>query len=447
MLERRAFLAALAAAPVAVAALPAGARLQAGGGFSPGPGPYGSIEGREPDELGLILPEGFTARLVAVAGQPIADTDLVMRNWLDGGDVLALDDGWIHVRNHELLNGAGGVTAIRFDDEGAVVDARSILEGTTRNCAGGITPWGTWLSAEEYDRGVVWECDPLGERAAVRLDALGTYSHEAAAVDPVRGHVYLTEDQPDGRFYRFTPEGDPEDLTVGLLEAAVVAGDGAVTWQEVPDPAGDPIPTRQQVGASMPFNGGEGIWYDAPTDRFLFTTKGDDRVWIFDPAGERIDVLYDASTLGADAPLTGVDNITVSASGDVYVAEDGGDMELVMLTPEGEVTPFLKMTAPEDQSEVTGPAFSPDGTRLLVASYGGLEPNANANGRLFEISGPFRSAEGGASTTTTLGQVAGESGDGDDDDDTTLLPALAGVTVAAAALGGVAVALRRRTGS
>ncbi len=451
-MHRRRFLSALATAPVAVAALPAAARAQAGSGFRPGPGPYGSIDGREPDANGLVLPEGFESRVVATAGDEIAGTGLVLRNLLDGGETSAVDDGWVHLRNHELNNGAGGVTAIRFDADGAIVSARSILEGTTRNCAGGVTPWGTWLSCEEFPGGRVWECDPTGDRPAEVRDALGTFSHEAVAVDPERGHLYLTEDVPDGRFYRFTPAGEPTDLSAGTLEAAVVAGDGAVTWAEVPDPSGDPTPTRQQAGASMPFNGGEGIWYDRGADRFLFTTKGDNRVWVYDPAGEQLAVLYDAATLGSDAPLTGVDNLTVAPSGDVYVAEDGGNMEVVILSPEGEASPFLRMTAPEDQSEVTGPTFSPDGSRLLVASYGSEDGTNPKAGRLFEITGPFRGLEdaadpgaGGSSTSGPTTTLTFDAGNGAPDDDGTLLPVVAGIGVAAMALGGVVVALRRRT--
>jgi secreted PhoX family phosphatase len=455
-MHRRQFLSGLAAAPVVIAARPASARVQAESGFRPGPGPYGSLEGREPDANGIVLPEGFESRVVAVANEEVAGTGLVLRNLLDGGETLADGDGWIHVRNHEGNNGTGGVTAIRFDAEGEVVSATSILDGTTRNCAGGVTPWGTWLSCEEYAAGRVWECDPTGERPAEVRPLVGSFSHEAACVDPERGHVYLTEDVPDGRFYRFTPAGDPTDLSAGVLEAAVVAGDGAVTWAEVPDPTGDPTPTRLQAGASMPFNGGEGIWYDTGADRFLFTTKGDNRVWVYDPAAEQLAVLYDAAELGSEAPLTGVDNLTVAGSGDVYVAEDGGNMELVILSPEGEVAPFLRMTAPVDQTEVTGPSFSPDGTRLIVASYGREGGDDPLGGRLFEITGPFRDPAGSSGAGSTAGADtggstipldAGTSDGSSEPSEQSVLPIVAGAGVAAMALGGFVVALRRRGSS
>ena len=93
---------------------------------------------------------------------------------------------------------------------------------------------------------MVWECDPAGRLAAQARPALGVFAHEAAAVDPIGGRLYLTEDRPDGRFYRFTPARFP-DLTRGLLEVAVVAPSGRVRWTEVPDPTAQRGPTRTQV--------------------------------------------------------------------------------------------------------------------------------------------------------------------------------------------------------
>ena len=109
------------------------------------------------------------------------------------------------------------------------------------NCAGGPTPWGAWLSCEEIEGGLVWECDPSGRDRAEARPALGAFPHEAVAVDPDGERLYLTEDRPDGRFYRFTPDAYP-DLSAGLLEVAEEAADGAVTWREVPDPAAASTP-------------------------------------------------------------------------------------------------------------------------------------------------------------------------------------------------------------
>jgi secreted PhoX family phosphatase len=131
------------------------------------------------------------------------------------------DGGWIYVSNSEQPVTGGGVGAVRFDAAGRVVDAYPVLTGTNNNCAGGPTPWGTWLSCEENFFGFVYECDPTGENLPIRLAAMGQFAHEAAAVDPVGQRIYLTEDQGDGAFYRYTPTSWP-DLLVGTLEVAVV---------------------------------------------------------------------------------------------------------------------------------------------------------------------------------------------------------------------------------
>src|SRR4029078_6229785 len=98
-------------------------------------------------------------------------------------------------------------------------------------------------------------------------------------------------------------------------------------------------------------------WYDSGT--VYFTTKGDNRVWAYTVANSRLEVLYD-DDLYPGSPLTGVDNVVVSRSGDLYVVEDGGDLQLCLITPERVVSPFLQVLEQEG-SELTGPAFSPDG--------------------------------------------------------------------------------------
>ena len=115
-----------------------------------------------------------------------------------------------------------------------------------------------------------------------------------------------------------------------------------LTWAEVPNPNGGAAdPTRDQVPAAVKFKGGEGIWYDEGV--VYFTSKGDGRVWTYTVATSTLAILYDPNAVGPDAPLSGVDNITVSPSGDIFVCEDGADHDICMITPEFEVTRFLKL--------------------------------------------------------------------------------------------------------
>ena len=357
------------------------------------------------NSLGIRLPQGFSARIIAGAGQRLAKdrwwrrTSYRWHTYPDGGATFAAaDGGWIYVSNSETISLlGGGVSAVRFDANGIVVDAYRILGGTNANCAGGPTPWNTWLSCEEIDLGRVFECDPYGNATAVVRPALGYFKHEAVAVDSDLGMLYLTEDEGDGRLYRFIPNGLNEqgnlNLGSGTLQVAAVEENGEaggyVSWIDLPNPTPNILqtPTREQVPESTAFRGGEGIWYS--NGAVYFTTKGDNRVWKLDTNLNQLEVVYDAST--ADNPiLTGVDNITVSSGGDLLVAEDGGDMQIVVIDSEGGVAPLMQIEG-QDGSEITGPAFSPDGSRLYFSSQRGcaLFGGGNGFGITYEISGPF----------------------------------------------------------
>jgi secreted PhoX family phosphatase len=335
---------------------------------------------------------GFRSRIVARSGQrPVAGRDFIWHAAPDGGATFATKDGgWIYTSNAELADDAGGASALRFDASGELIDAYRILENTNVNCAGGPTPWGTWLSCEEHPRGLVWECDPHGKVPARSWPALGVFRHEAVAIDPTTMQAYLTEDLPDGRWYRFSPDrrdartGLP-DFSSGKLEAAEWNGSpgGRIQWHLIEDATGTSLPTRLQVARTTAFRGGEGCWYAHGT--VFFTTKHDNRVWAFDIAHQSLRILYDAAQV-ADRVLLGVDNVTTTAAGDVLVAEDGGDMQIVALTVDGP-TPIVQVEG-HRQSEVAGPAFDPSGTRLYFSSQRGAS-GRSSDGVTYEVSGAF----------------------------------------------------------
>ena len=469
-MDRRGFFRIALTSAGAAACLPTAAMAGATTRRQPTPGPYGSLDGRAADENGLLLPEGFTSRRVAVAGEPVGDTGYRWHVFPDGAATFDDGDGgWFYVCNSEVFgpDGAGGASAVHFDADGEIVDAYRVLEGTTANCAGGPTPWGTWLSCEErFDgQGQVWEVDPTGEAPAQARPALGRWAHEAVAVDPDGEALYLTEDDPGGKLYRFTPDAYPE-LSAGTLEAVVVDAAGAVTWVTVSDPSAATTPCREQVSAATTFPGNEGVWYHDGS--IVFTSKGDNRVHAIDIAAQRYTQLWDGTSTD---PLGGVDNITVAAaSGDIFVAEDGGNMEVVLITPEGDIVPFARVAETgHEGSEVTGPVFSPDGARLYFSSQRGPTPgtltdiagdrgvigDSRNGGTTWEVTGPFRTAgaaAGDPSTATTLAGAAeasaddGGEGDGGGDDRGGVLPLVGGAAVALGAAGAGAWWLRTRRG-
>ncbi len=248
----------------ALAAIARGPRLAAAG--------YGPLI---PDLAGLLdLPAGFQYRLLSPGGSASdrggeARLDSTLGDgtptpgWHDGMAAFAGPDGvTILVRNHELSVGnkpgvdpararpydtltGGGTTTLWVDRERKLVKSFASLSGTLRNCAGGPTPWGSWLSAEEDvklpgqkdevndDRtpdvakrhGYIFEVDSRSEGLVdpVPLKAMGRFRHEAVAVDPATGIAYLSEDRDDGLLYRFRPDV----VARGTEPSALRAGDYA----------------------------------------------------------------------------------------------------------------------------------------------------------------------------------------------------------------------------
>ncbi len=477
-MDRRQFLrsavvtgAGAAVLPTLTMAAPAGAQTA-----TPGEGPYGPLAS-VPDENGLLLPEGFTSRVIAVAGEPVASTTYEYPIFPDGAATFPTDDGgWIHTVNSEVFTfvapESGGVSAIRYDKDGVIVDAYRILEGSNSNCAGGPTPWGTWLSCEEDfgGKGRVFECDPTGEADAVAHPAMGLCVHEAVAVHEPSETLYLTEDHAASVLFRYTPTDYP-DLSAGLLEAATVSDDGSVTWTEVPDPSAETAPLREQVPGATVFPGAEGIW--SHEDTVYFTTKLDHSVHAIDVVAQTYELVWrgDPDGLGIEgAVLSGVDNITVDAgTGDLFVAEDGGNMEVVVISAEGEVAPFVRITGAEHEgSEVTGPCFNPTRDRLYFSSQRGPSsrtltealPAAAGDGTgigvTYEVTGPFRgrivpgpddtdASDDPPNPTTTLANAA-ESGGNDDDGDSPVVPLVIGGLVVGAAAGALLAWRNRSSG-
>jgi hypothetical protein len=293
------------------------------------------------------------------------------------------------------------------------------LGGTLRNCAGGPTPWGSWLTCEEtfsetagMRHGYVFEVPSEGAGNATPYTAMGRFNHEAAAVDPATGIVYETEDRGDACLYRFIPNV-PGDLGRGGELQAMKIGEtttdtrqhgsrvyGKVSWVTVedPDPAADTVRSQAQGKGAAIFGRLEGAWYG--NDRiYVLTTNGgpagEGQVFELDPATDTFKVLY--ASPGAEV-LNAPDNMCVSPRGGLVLCEDGGGIEYVHgLTTDGEIFRFAQNIAdlrggtggknvlPIDYrgSEWAGSVFEPkNGSWLFV--------NIQSPGITLAITGPWR---------------------------------------------------------
>ena len=174
-----------------------------------------------------------------------------------------------------------------------------------------------------------------------------------------------------------------------MLEIAsieTIENKSLIRWLPIADPAAKTQALREQQENAAKFDGGEGIVTQHGVT--WFTTKGDNKVWQYEAKSRELSVIYDVAT-SSNPVLTGVDNINITPAGDLFVAEDDGDMQIVVLRPslsstQFEVVPLLQVVGHE-KSEICGPAFDPQFNRLYFSSQRGSE-GVNENGCIFEIS-------------------------------------------------------------
>ncbi|MEU9747736.1 alkaline phosphatase PhoX [Streptomyces niveus] len=407
-----------------------------------------------PDPDGLLdLPKGFRYRVLSRTGDELRSGEGQVPSNPDGMAAFAGRRGRVHlVRNHENRAtasigvptvdgltydpmGKGGCTALELDGRNNVVGERVAIAGTAVNCAGGPTPWGTWLTCEETedkagtngytkDHGFIFEVDGADPHrtGAVPLKAMGRFQHEAIAIDPRTGVVYETEDafdRPFGLFYRFLPEkplgglgslragGTLEAMRVpGVPDLSVVQEPGAsfdrVEWVPVPDTQAKETPIRLQDFGKKGITHAQKLegcyWGDRSVyfvSSFAKSAEGSaadhyGQVWKYEPQRRRLTLVI-AFGPDTDIQLPGEspDNICLAPSGGLMVCEDGGGAQHVYgLTRHGELYEMARgaqnIGTPEEPEwgEFAGVTFAPDGDTMYVNCY--------TPGTTFAVTGPWR---------------------------------------------------------
>ncbi|MDP9952873.1 MULTISPECIES: alkaline phosphatase PhoX [Streptomyces] len=437
-------------AAAAIAFTGAFSELFAGTAAARGHDGYGPLV---PDPDGLLdLPKGFRYRVLSREGDPLRSGEGRVPSNHDGMTALQGRHGRVHlVRNHENRHTAaigvptvagltydpaakGGCTTLELDGRNKVLGERVAIAGTAVNCAGGPTPWRTWLTCEETedragtngytkDHGFIFEVDGADPRrtGAVPLTAMGRFQHEAIAVDPKSGIVYETEDafdRPFGLFYRFLPEkplGGTGSLRAGgALEAMRVPGVpdlsavqetgrsfDRIEWVPVPDPLARETPIRFQDFGRKGITHAQKLegcyWGDSSVyfvSSFARSEEGSaadhyGQVWRYEPKKRRLTlvVLFGPDT-DIQLPGESPDNICLAADGGLMVCEDGGGAQHVLgVTRRGEVYPMARgrqnIGTPEEPEwgEFAGVTFSPDGSTMYVNCY--------TPGTTFAVTGPW----------------------------------------------------------
>ncbi len=395
----------------------------------------------------MDLPAGFSYRIIARAGEAM-DDGLVGPGKPDAMACFVGPDGLtLIVCNHEMERSHtptpfgedhvlvekigreklydagsgsqpsfGGTTTIVYDTKAKKVRKRFMsLAGTERNCAGGATPWGSWLTCEESvtraggryakDHGYVFEVPAsaeIGLAEPTPLKAMGRFYHEACCVDPSTGIVYMTEDRGDGLIYRFVPNV-PGNLGEGGKVQALMVTDRKsldtrnwrittmrtgektpVTWIDMEDIENldDSLRTRGFDQGAAKFARGEGMWWADGVAYFACTNGGKAKVGqIFrltpGRSGDTLELFVESPDKSV---IEYADNITVSPWGDLIVCEDGsGEDSLHGITKDGGLYRLGRNAL--SSSELAGAAFSPDGSTMFL--------NIQHDGLTLAITGPW----------------------------------------------------------
>jgi len=403
----------------------------------------------DPQRL-LDLPPGFRYVIVSKSGARMAD-GLITPGAMDGMAAFAGPAGSILlVRNHELTPGnvadgpfgadlagfaalapasvydrggnrqpsQGGTTTVVLDGATGTLRHEFLsLAGTNRNCAGGPTPWGSWISCEEdlttvgtNDRG--WQADRRhgyafevparaepGLAEPIPLRAMGRFNREAVAIDPASGIVYQTEDARDGVFTRFVPHKPGELRAGGKLQALrileypnpvtsnwgaapfPVGATHACSWVDIANPDDNPAAQARAQGAQA-FTRGEGCWFGSDAVWFACTDGGPARkgqIWRYVPGltsddGGSLTLFVEPND---GAVLENVDNITVTPWGALFACEDNSskgaspENRMLHVRPDGLAEVFAVNRL--NSGELAGACFSPDGKWCFVnIMYPGL---------------------------------------------------------------------------